>query len=175
MYKRGTSTEHFKTQGPSLAAETRQMKMSEMEDGRDRVWFEFQTIVRTAVAEDVNLVSGQRDGSYSYRTWRISNWKKNTQKNITRNMTQLSDIIYMNFILASYGNEREHCTWLIEYAKWTFTDDLTDWTFTRLICLWLCVAIGIMYDVCICIWILYACAGDMARAMTQRCKQRSKD
>ena len=32
----------------------------------------------------------------------------------------------MNFILAPYGNKREHCTWSIEYAKWTFMNDLTN-------------------------------------------------
>ena len=127
--------------------------------------------------------------------YEISNWKKNTQKNITRNMNNYQILYmcicicicmcvciyiyrYMNFILASYGNERGHCTWLIEYAKWTFTDYLTDWTFNWLICLWLCIAIRIRYDVRIGI---YACAGGIVRAMLRDassdaswCKQVSK-
>ena len=37
MDERDTSTEHFKPQGPSLAAETRQTKMTEMVDGRSSV------------------------------------------------------------------------------------------------------------------------------------------
>ena len=88
--------------------------------------------------------------SHSYRTLRNIELKNTQKKYNTKYDSIIRYYIYMNFILASYSNEREHCTWLIEYAKWTFTDDLTDWTFTWLICLWLCVAICIMYDVCIC-------------------------